>query len=218
LPRLVAGVEDAGRGPVIGPLVIAGVLIEEDRLKHLEEIGVRDSKLLTPLSRKRMAAEIVKIARGVAYEQISPSELDLVVHRAKKLRRLNYLEAKAMARVIEHLRPDIAFVDASDVKENRFGTDIASMLPPELKGIKIVSKHHADRDYPVVSAASILAKVKRDEEIEKLKAIYGDFGSGYSNDPKTISFLREWRLKHLSFPPIARRSWRTLKAIEDELR
>jgi len=211
----VAGLDDAGRGPIIGPLIIAGVLIDDSRIQELVSLGVRDSKLLSPSTRRRLEEKIKQIVERYEYVQLTPSQIDLVVHKAKKLQRLNYLEAKAMAEVISRLKPEIAYVDASDVLCERFGKHILENVSFQ---VRIVSEHHADRKYPVVSAASILAKVRRDEEVAQLRTEYGDFGSGYVTDEKTISFLEDWIEKHGSPPPIVRRSWKTLKRLQKNSR
>lgn len=216
LPTRIAGVDDAGRGPIIGPLVVGGVLFTEDRNATLRKIGVKDSKLLTPQVRTSLSAKIRDLADKVSLVEAQPREIDEVVLHGGKLRKLNFLEAKMMAQVINDLVPEQVYVDASDVNEERYGQWIAEFLHPESKGVKIVSRHHADRTYPVVSAASIIAKVRRDEAVEALKSEYGDFGSGYIADPRTLSFLRDWRRSHADYPPIVRLSWKTIKEIEQE--
>jgi ribonuclease HII len=217
LAKLIAGADDAGRGPIIGPLVIGGALIPEERQEELKAWGVRDSKLLTPSVRTqldaRIRASVVKVSLVVA----QPAEIDYCVLHGGPLRRLNYLEARMMADVLADLGAVEAYVDASDVNEGRYGEDIRSFLPESLKGMKIISKHHADRVFPVVSAASIIAKVRRDALIEELHGQYGDFGSGYITDPKTMAFLRRWRETHREYPPIVRMSWKTIKELEDEI-
>ena len=170
---LVAGVDDAGRGSVIGPLVIAGILVDSEDLPKLVQLGVKDSKLLSPSRREALAAEIKRMVKKHVVVKLSPAEIDRVVTTGRKLHKLNWLEAKAMAKVIELLHPDVAYVDASDVFEERFKQQILEFLPFK---IEVVSEHKADRKYPVVSAASIIAKVERDREIAELKAKYGDFG------------------------------------------
>jgi ribonuclease HII len=215
--RSVAGVDDAGRGPVIGPLVIAGVLIDEDKVQQLVSIGVKDSKLLTPQSRSDLAEKIRRIASKIAYEELSPAEIDEVVMKGKRLQKLNFLEAKSMAKVIANLRPKAVWVDASDVKPERYARHILDELPASLRRTVLISEHKADRNYPIVSAASIMAKVRRDGAISKLWEDYGNFGSGYVTDPSTIRFLKEWRRAHTDYPPIVRRSWKTIKEIESDL-
>ena len=210
---LICGIDDAGRGPVIGPLVIAGILVDEDGLTKLISLGVRDSKALPPKRRERLADEILKIVRGCRVVKVSPSEIDYVVRTGKRLNRLNRLEARVMASIIMDLKPDVAYVDASDILPDRFKRHIAEELSFR---VKIVSEHKADKTYPVVSAASIIAKVERDKEIEGLKRRYGDLGSGYAADPKTLLFLREWVRKYGEYPDFVRKSWKTAKKILEE--
>jgi ribonuclease HII len=212
---LIAGVDDAGRGPVIGPLVIAGILIRDDQIPRLRSLGLKDSKLLTPAQRQRLDKEIKEIVVKYAYVDLNPDEIDKVVMARVKLRRLNLLEAQAMARVINELKPDVAYVDASDILEERFGKQIKELLP---FNVTIISEHNADVKYPVVSAASILAKVRRDQYIAKLKEIYGDIGSGYPHDEKTIRFLSNWVRQHGSFPDFVRKSWKTIRTLEAEIK
>ncbi len=214
MPRLIAGADDAGRGRIIGPMVVAGVLIAEDRDRELTAMGVKDSKLLTPEVRTQLAQKIRGLAAKVSVVEVQPKEIDESVLHGGKFRKLNFLEAKLMAQVIGELAPELAYVDASDVNEERFAGMIRDLLPAGLSGISIVSRHHADRTYPVVSAASIIAKVRRDEAVYALHSEYGDFGSGYITDPRTMDFLREWRRTHGDYPPIVRLSWKTIKEIE----
>ncbi|KYH36743.1 MAG: hypothetical protein AYL28_005960 [Candidatus Bathyarchaeota archaeon B23] len=212
----VAGVDDAGRGCVIGPLVVAGALFEEGDVERLRVIGVQDSKALTPGRRERLAEEIEGIALDCAYFEIPPRAIDRVVERGVRLRRLNYLEAMAMAYVIRELKPDRVYVDASDINAERFGEHILSALREKPH---IISEHEADARYPVVAAASILAKVRRDDIIRRLREHYGDFGSGYPHDPKTVRFLEEWFSRHPDgCPPFIRGSWSTVKRIRGRVR
>ncbi|MCS7114425.1 MAG: ribonuclease HII [Nitrososphaerota archaeon] len=210
---LIAGVDDAGRGSVIGPLVIAGVLVEDKDLPKLVQLGVKDSKLLSPNRRENLAVEIKRVALKHAVVKLSPAEIDRVVERGRRLHRLNRLEAQAMAKVIEQLKPDIAYVDASDVLEERFKQQILENLP---FNVEVVSEHKADRKYPVVSAASIIAKVERDREIAELKAKYGDFGCGYPTDFATIKFLRYCLEKFGEYPEFVRKSWKPAKKVKGE--
>jgi len=210
---LIAGVDDAGRGSVIGPLVIAGVLVSEEELPKLIQLGVKDSKLLSPHRRETLAIEIKRIVQKHTIIKISPKEIDEVVEKGRKLHRLNRLEAQVMAKVLDTLKPDIAYVDASDVLEERFKQHILECLPFR---IEIVSEHKADRNYPVVSAASIIAKVERDREIAELASRYGDFGSGYPSDPRTISFLQQCLEKQGEYPRFVRKSWKPAKKAKAE--
>ncbi len=207
---LMAGVDEAGRGSVIGPLVIAGVSVEENDLPKLADIGVKDSKLLSPQKRETLATQIRKLALNCHVVFLSPVEIDHVVETGKRLHRLNRFEAQAMARVIAILKPDVAYVDASDVIADRFGEHIAENLDFTLK---IVSEHKADITYPIVSAASIIAKVERDREISRLQQKHGNLGCGYPSDSKTINFLRDWIRKFGFYPDFVRKSWKTSKRV-----
>jgi ribonuclease HII len=207
---LIAGVDDAGRGPIIGPLIIAGVLVDEKDLLRLKELGVKDSKQLSPKRREQLATQIMKLALKCNVQSLSPTQIDKVVETGTKLHRLNRLEADTMAKVIEVLKPDVAYVDASDVLAGRFKAHIIEKLPFQ---VKIVSEHKADVKYPVVSAASIIAKVERDGAVEKLSEKYGDMGSGYVTDPKTVEFLENWIAKFGSYPDFVRRSWKPAKKL-----
>ena len=211
---LIAGADDAGRGPIIGPLVIAGVLVEETEISRLKQLGVKDSKLLSPRRREQLAISIKELALKYCVESLSPREIDKVVETGGRLRRLNRLEAHTMAKVIERLRPDIAYVDASDVLADRFKEHIAERLAFE---VKIISEHKADFNYPVVSAASIIAKVERDRAIQELSEKYGELGSGYVTDPETIAFLKRWLATHDSYPWFVRKSWKPAKALRNRL-
>jgi ribonuclease HII len=209
---LVAGVDDAGRGAVIGPLVIAGVLVKEEDLPRLKELGVKDSKLLSPRRRELLAAEIRKIVQKYAVLKLQPEEIDVVVKSGRKLHKLNWLEAQTMARVIETLKPDRVYVDASDVLEERFKQHILECMSFK---VDVVSEHKADRNYVAVSAASIIAKVERDREVAELARVYGDFGSGYPSDQRTMNFLKQLAERAGEYPEFIRKSWKPAKKVKD---
>ena len=211
----IAGIDDAGRGPIIGPLVIAGVLMKEEELPKLTALKVKDSKLLSPKRREKLAPEIKKVAIQHHIERLSPDEIDRVVEAKKKLRKLNWFEAQAMAKVIVALKPDLVYVDASDVLPDRFKSQIAECIPFQ---VSIVSEHKADIKYPIVSAASIIAKVERDALISDLKEEFGDFGSGYASDAKTIQFLKDWLKRFEYYPGFVRKSWKPAKRMMLEAR
>lgn len=210
---LVAGIDDAGRGSVIGPLVIAGVMSRKEDLAKLVLLGVKDSKVLSPRRREALAVEIKRLALRYSVIKLAPKDIDKVVQTGKRLHRLNRLEAQTMAKIIGVLKPDIAYVDASDVLEERFKQHILECLSFR---VEIVSEHKADRSYPIVSAASIIAKVERDKEIAELKEKHGDLGCGYPTDQKTISFLRRYIKEFGEYPDFVRKSWKPAKKIKRE--
>jgi ribonuclease HII len=210
---LVAGVDEAGRGCVIGPLVVAGVMIREEKLPVLARLGVKDSKLLSAKKREALAVEIAGLAEKHVTVKLLPVEIDRAVKSGRKLHKLNRLEAQTMAKIIEALKPDEAYVDAADVVEERFKHHIQEGLTFKTK---IVAEHKADRTYTVVSAASIIAKVERDREIAALTGEYGDFGSGYLADPRTTRFLKRWLQAHDEYPNCVRKEWKPAKQAKNE--
>jgi len=210
---LIAGVDEAGRGPVIGPLVIAGVLFDEKDLLKLVELGVKDSKRLSPQKRETLFPQIKKLALVYHIVWLSPAEIDRVVESKRRLHKLNRLEAQAMARVITVLKPDVVYVDASDILPNRFAEHIAENLS---FSPKIISEHKADANYHIVSAASIIAKVERDKVISQLQKKHGNIGCGYPSDPNTIKFLEDWIRKFGDYPDFVRKSWKTAKRVKSE--
>ena len=201
---LVCGVDDAGRGSVLGPLVIAGISIEQKNIKQLVKIGVKDSKQLSPQLREKLYEQILSLVEGYHVEKIHPKTIDKSV--SKNL--LNQLEANYMAKVIKKLQANSSYVDSCDVNPKRFGLYISNLA----KTGKIISSHHADRKYPVVSAASIIAKVNRDREIEKLRKNHA-LGSGYPSDPKTMKFIKEWVSQNGDVPIFVRKSWKPVKIL-----
>ncbi|MGI0082801.1 MAG: ribonuclease HII [Nitrosopumilaceae archaeon] len=206
---IICGVDDAGRGSVLGPLVIAGVSIERAKIKYLTEMGVRDSKQLTPLAREKLYKKIINLVDDYYVAKISPTIIDKNV----KKNRLNHLEARYMAKVIAKLRPDSSYVDSCDVNPARFGREISKLAQYG----RIYSRHHADKRFAVVSAASIIAKVSRDKAIERLRKRY-DLGSGYPSDSKTMKFVRKWIITYNKTPQFVRKSWKPVKILMNKNR
>jgi ribonuclease HII len=204
----IAGVDEAGRGCVIGPLVIAGVVFEEEDLPLLTEMGVRDSKRLTPKKRLALAEKIRELALDISFFELPPRVIDKVVFRGKPLRRLNYLETMAMAKVLRDLKPDKAYVDTCDVDHLRCAEQMSGVLPFD---VDIVCEPKADDRYPSTGAASILAKVRRDQVVAELRELHGDFNSGYCSDSKTSEFVESWFSEHEECPPWMRASWVTVR-------
>jgi ribonuclease HII len=210
--KTIAGVDEAGRGCVIGPLVIACVLFDRDSIESLNLIGVKDSKKLSSKKRTMLASEIKKMSLEWKFFELEPWAIDKVVERGVKFRRLNYLEAMAIARLICDLRPDRVIVDSVDVVPDRLVKQINRVIP---WNVDIICKKKADTIFPTVSAASILAKVRRDERVSDLRKRFGDFGSGYCSDKKTISFLEKMFEEKGAFPNYVRSSWATINRIKE---
>jgi ribonuclease HII len=209
--RFIAGIDEAGRGPMIGPMVVCGVLVRDDRLDDIIGLGVRDSKTLSAKKREGHAKVIKKIADKIVLETISASEID----NLRKRMTLNEIEVRAFVSIVKKLRPQEVYMDAADVNAERFGETIANRSGLSKTQCRFVSEHKADVKYPIVSAASIIAKVERDRVIRLFHEDYGDFGSGYPSDPKTVQSVQEWASKG-NLPNIVRMSWESVVRIMND--
>ncbi len=209
---LVIGLDEAGRGPMIGPMVVAVAGLPRRRLQALVGVGARDSKAMTPRSRERVRAILERMLDFAAVGVVEPWEIDEAVW-GRRYGSLNVLEAVAMAELIrlaaDRCRVEAAYVDSPDPVPERFAAKLS-----EETGVVVVAENDADKKYVIVSAASILAKTERDRLVEALKARYGDFGSGYPSDPRTREWAARWLEGHGGEPPpIARRSWKSWRKV-----
>ena len=207
---LVGGVDEAGRGSIVGPLVIAGISIRESKIALLYKMGIKDSKALSPKSRAKLFGEIMKIIDSVCVHKIDPVEVDGSV----SVRELNRLEARVMASVINTIGADEVYVDCCDVNPQRYKEYIECHLTCKPK---LHSMHHADAINMVVSAASIIAKITRDQEIQHIRDRYGGVGSGYPSDEHTMRFIRDWVAKNGSAPEFTRKSWKPLRLMLQQI-
>ena len=200
----ICGIDDAGRGPMLGPLVIAGISLDKKKLRKLTSLGVKDSKKLSPKLRESLYKKIIDIVDDYYVAKISPRSIDASV----KKHCLNGLEAKYMAKVVSKLNPDISYVDSCDVNPTRFGKEISRLSDNH----KIKSYHRADSRFVVVSAASILAKVTRDRAIARLRKEH-NLGSGYPSDSVTVKFVTKYYKKNHEMPSFVRKSWKPVQRI-----
>lgn len=200
----IAGIDEAGRGSVIGPLVVCGVAVEEEREKYLERLKLRDSKKLSPKRRIILARKIRKIAECCPVK-ITAQDIDLL--RSKDVN-LNEIEKIAIKKIIGELEPDKVIIDSMDVKPERLKSEVEGYR----ENLEVVSEHKADDKYTIVSAASIVAKVERDKAIADLRKEFPNIGSGYPSDPTTIAFLKE--IPYDEMPDFVRRSWSTVSKMK----
>ena len=205
---LICGIDEAGRGSVLGPLVIAGINIKNSDIKKLEEIGVRDSKALTRKKRGFLFDKILDITEFVCIYKIDCKTIDENVYQ----RKLNKLEGGIMSTIIKYLEADVAYVDSCDVNINRYTNYLKSNLDLN-NNTSIIAMHKADRMNPAVSAASIIAKVTRDREIQILEENFQNIGSGYPSDKKTMYFIHNWIKEYKEFPNFVRKSWKPVREI-----
>ena len=206
-----AGIDEAGRGCVIGPLVMAAVECDEEILKRLR---VKDSKLLTPSRRRELYREIRKYSRKVSVVKMSAEEINEAM---KQKINLNDIEAMMAARLLKRIRAKKVIIDCPDPTADLFSKRLLRLDGRILDDRDILLEHKADVNHPVVSAASIIAKEVREREIRKIKKVVGeDFGSGYAHDPVTREFLKK-HMKDEKIRPFLRVGWKTLSNIREEL-
>lgn len=195
------GVDEAGRGSVMGPLIVAAVYTEDDA--PLAKIGVKDSKKLSPKVREAMFAEITA---SFDYRVIIASAAD--IDERRKRASLNIIELEMFAEAASAFDAGTVYADCPDPNEMMF----SSALSVKLGGKNVVGRHKADDTYPSVSAASIVAKVTRDRMMADISAGFGvDVGSGYPSDEVTMQFIEKW-IKDKGCPPLHTRcSWEPVR-------
>jgi ribonuclease HII len=203
----ILAIDEAGRGPVIGPMVICGYLIEEDKIQELKTLGVKDSKLLSPEKREALSPLIRRVALDFITLKIPAGEIDSSDN-------LNSLEIEKFQHIINTLNPDKVVIDSPEVNTKEFAKKV--MAKVKNKRIVMVAENYADKKYPEVGAASIIAKTERDREIRKLHQEHGYFGSGYPSDEITIRFLKDWIKRNKEFPNFVRKSWSTAERMKTE--
>ncbi|MFA5931637.1 MAG: ribonuclease HII [archaeon] len=212
---LVAGIDEAGRGPCFGPMTIGISVMEKESEKKLKELGVKDSKEILPNKRKALIEEIKETCVEHKVLILEPIELNELMTQYS----LNEIEAIKIAQLINELKskPEIIYIDSPDAVKGAFERRIRKYLNKAHEKTKIVAENKADSKYIVVGAASILAKVKRDEEIEALSEKFGNIGSGYPSDPTTKKFLADYVEKNKKLPPFSRIFWSTCTKALDKI-
>lgn len=207
----VLGIDEVARGAVVGPLVVCGLVIDKSREMELKKIGVKDSKELSPKKREKLAKIIEDTVEHTIIVRVPACNID---DYRKRGINLNQIEAIKMADIINMVNPDVAIVDTpSDDGSTKFRDYLFSKL--ENKNLKLITENFADKNYPIVSAASIVAKVDRDKKIEELKRYFSyDFGVGYSHDERTIAFLEKLAKENNGkMPRHIRTTWDTVQQI-----
>lgn len=202
----VVGIDEAGRGSVLGPLVLCGVVIEEERIKFLERLKVKDSKKISPKKRVVLSRKIRKITD---YHLVKITAHDIDVLRSSDVN-LNEIEKIGMWKIIDKSGANTCMVDCFDIKPDRLKNEIENTYPD----LNVITEHNAEDKYAVVAAASIVAKVERDLEIAKIRKNFKEIGSGYPSDPRTIEFIKN---SYQDLPDFVRKSWATVSRIEEDM-
>ncbi|BCU69018.1 ribonuclease HII [Stygiolobus caldivivus] len=198
---ILLGIDEAGRGSIIGPMIVAGVIVEDHKADLLAKLGVKDSKKLTRRKREELFKLIAYYSVSVIVVKVLPQDID-----RENLNELTYDSVIKIIQLSLPYRPSKITVDKVG-KEERVIEFIKEI------GSEANVVHNADVLFPECSAASIVAKVIRDKVTDTLKEIYGDFGSGYPGDSKTISWIKSTYSRADKPPPIIRRSWKILQEI-----
>lgn len=205
-PPTLVGIDEAGRGAWIGPLVVGAVAVPRERLVNVAATGARDSKTLTPGRREEIFG-LLQACASLRSVSASPAEIDRHVAGGE----LNRLEARLFGTLAREFAPAEARVDACDANARRFGAAVAKSAGP---GVLVLSRHHADATDPLVGAASIVAKVRRDQALRELEARLGEpVGSGYPSDEATVAFVRRTVKPTTPRPDWLRESWATTRRV-----
>jgi len=205
---MIIGIDEAGRGPVTGPLVLAAVGATESELVKLEALALRDSKLLSLKQREDFEKKIKEITQNYHIVVVSASEID----NKRKVMSLNELEAMKTAELIEKFNKITkVIIDLPDPRAEMYKRRISKYT--KIDGINIVAEHKADMNYKICSAASILAKQKRDRAVRRIEKENNIIlGSGYPHDERTIKTLENYAQKR-ERPTFVRYSWETARRI-----
>lgn len=209
---MICGIDESGRGPVIGPMVVAGVQLDDE--SALENLNIRDSKKCTPERRERLSEVIKDKASAIHTEVLEAEEID----NLRRSMTINEIEIEIFCKVMRSLKSDIYYVDSADVDEIRFARELKKRLEFDAE---IVSYHKAEERFLVVAAASIIAKTTRDKIIREIEDELREkldlpMGSGYPSDPITVRFIKEWVRKFGDLPPYTRRTWKTAMRLSHE--
>jgi ribonuclease HII len=204
--KIILGIDEAGRGPVIGPMVMAAVAIDEVQEKKLKWLGVKDSKLLSSEVREDLFERIKEIATDFRVEIIEPDAIDAAM--LEEGYNINWLEADTAVRFISEVKADLVISDCPSINKVAYKEYLLNQLDKSIiESTEFIVEHKADENYIAVGAASILAKVVRDKAIDHIKNEIGkDFGSGYMSDEKTRKFLHAYYDK---YPDIFRKYWKS---------
>ncbi len=210
MPKTILGIDEAGRGPVIGPMVICGALFNEKDIGKLKELNVKDSKLLSKKRREELFDKIKEIAVDYEIIKIGPKEID---QRFQVNTNLNQLEALKFVDIINKLKPDVAIIDTPERNTEKFKNYLKRYLTHECE---LMCENFADTNHIEVGAASVLAKVTRDSSIEKIEKDIGEvIGAGYPSDPTTIKFV-EKAMNKKELLKYVRKSWFTFQRLKEE--
>ena len=201
----IIGIDESGRGPIIGPLVMCGVSIDKKNSQKLLNIGVKDSKLLTEKKRDELEPQVKKIIKSFKVIQVQADELDKLMKGGTNLNRIELLKT---AMIINALEGDTAIIDCPSTNLGAYKRELKAQLD---RPVKLIVEHKADLNHPEVSAASIIAKVTRDNEMVALDAQYPGYGFSQHKGYPTKMHINA--LKELGVSSIHRKSFSPVKQL-----
>jgi len=215
---LTLGIDDAGRGPLIGPMILAGVIITKEQEAFLKKHHIRDSKAIQNSEMQKFATLVKKHCKAYKIVKTTPNEID---HSLATGTNLNTLEAIKTAKIVNEInitkyqKEKIrVIVDCPSVNTKAWQETLMKYITHK-ENLTIFCEHKADENHVSAAAGSILAKATREEEVAKIKKKFGDIGSGYPSDPTTKEFLKSHG-KELRNEDIFRKSWTTWKKLFPE--
>jgi ribonuclease HII len=212
--EIVGGIDEAGRGSVLGPLIIGYCSLTKEQEKYFKDLGVKDSKLLSKSKRKEFFKKIIDNCVQYSIIAIPAEEINILMNRYS----LNEIEAMKTVEIILKFKkkPKKLILDCPDTNAEKYKERVLNILKKQniINDIEIISEHKADYNYISVSCASVLAKVTRDQLMNDL---VGQELSGYSSDLKTIEYIKTYILENKKIPPFARDKWSTIENIISSL-
>lgn len=208
--KSITGLDESGRGAVLGPMVIAGVTIDKKHEKKLRALGVKDSKQLSPKKREELAETIESLASNMVVMRVQPCKIDTL--RSQGIN-LDKIEAMKMAEIIDMSDGSRVYVDSLEQNSKKFKQLLVSFMKNKKRDL--VVENYMDESSIVVGAASIIAKVERDRAVQEIKdKVNFDFGVGYPHDERTIEFIKKLIKDHKEdLPPFVRKSWITTQTL-----
>jgi ribonuclease HII len=217
--RIVVGADEAGRGLIIGPMVIGVCAVNDDILQKFAEIGIKDSKKYS--SHQKLKSHAHSVKREALAWSVKVLHADILTNFNKNGMTMDEAEAYTFYRALEEIIKKVPNVDEYQVDNFQAKRKLKKLIAknPKMKKIKLIVLPKADLHYPAVSAASLLARAESLIELDEIRKRYGDFGSGSTNDKKTINWLKQYYMQNKSWPEkIVRVYWKTIDRIEKEIK
>lgn len=218
LNQIVVGADEAGRGLIIGPMVIGACAVNDEILDLFKKIGIKDSKKYT--SRHKLNLHVDKIKKESLAWSVKDLPADVLNNFNKNRMTMDEAEAFTFYRALEEIQKKVPNIKEFQVDNFQAVSKLKALMKQnsKMKDIQLIVLPRAESKYLAVSAGSLLARASSLDELDKIRKKYGDFGSGSTNDKRTISWLKKYYEQYLSWPEkIVRTFWKTIEKIENEI-